>query len=78
MTWYKDLQSLQSEPERIVAMPDAILIISNVTDLDAGNYTCRLTVLSQYKEKTVEVRIKIPTGMFNYSCFPQHCISVCM
>ena len=60
VTWNKDLSKL-SHTQRIVALPDGVLVISNVTDLDTGNYTCRLTLVSQYKEKTVEVRIKTPS-----------------
>lgn len=66
VTWNKDLSEL-SHTQRIIALPDGVLVISNVTDSDTGNYTCRLTLVSQYKEKTVEVRIKTPSavGMIN-------------
>ena len=62
VTWYKGSLAL-SPTQRIITLPDGILVISNVTDSDTGNYTCHLNLVSQYKEKTVEVRIRTPSGM---------------
>ena len=79
VTWNKDLHPLQSElshTQRITALPDGVLVISNATDSDAGNYTCRLTLVSQYKEKTIEVKIKTPTAGMIYKP-NMHCLVCC-
>ena len=58
VTWKRN--GIYLNQSRVVTIPDGVLIISNATDSDAGNYTCRLSFLHQFKERNFVVEIKTP------------------
>jgi len=73
--WHKNDAYIQPEfnqTTRVIAMPDGVLVISNASNSDAGNYTCRVNLFGkfkgqfkgQFKEKHVVVRIESQTGKF--------------
>ena len=64
VTWYKNDVRLQPELNRThITMPDGVLVINNATYSDAGIYKCRLSLVSQFQQRSVEVIIETPTGM---------------
>lgn len=65
VSWRKNGEILSFQNQtRMNTTADGILVISNVTDSDAGNYTCRLILLHLTKEKDVMVKILTQSGKF--------------